>query len=103
MRPLPRPVTVEHEFFAGICRRLDGITDVLGEIRDRLGQANDTEAPPAADPPGPAPVDLREPAPPAAAESTSDPVELVEPVRSAKAAGRSPAKTTTRTKRGAGR
>jgi hypothetical protein len=65
MRDLPRPLTPDQMFMAGVCDRLDAQNTLLGEIRDRLGQGND-DAPPAPDPDGPVPVELREPDPPAA-------------------------------------
>lgn len=66
MPDLPKPVTTDQEFMAAMCARLDAQNSLLGEIRDRLGQAND-ETPPAAGS-GPRPVELREPEPPGKAE-----------------------------------
>ncbi len=57
----PQPVATGDIYLASVRDLLTEQNAILGEIRDRLGQAND-EAPPA-ETPGPRPVELREPEP----------------------------------------
>lgn len=68
MSNLPRPVSTGDTYLAAIHGALAEQNTLLGEIRDRLGQANDKTPP--AETPGPQPVDLREPEPAAKAELT---------------------------------
>ncbi len=64
---LPGPVNVGDFYLAAIHGALAEQNALLGEIRDRLGQANE-ETPPAGEPDGPQPVELREPDPAAKPE-----------------------------------
>ncbi len=77
MRDLPRPLTPDQLFMAGVCDRLDAQNTLLGEIRDRLGQASD-ETPPV-EFSGPRPVELREPEPAAANVAEPEPPVPAEP------------------------
>ena len=98
MRPLPRPLTPDQEFAAGICARLDGLADVLGEIRDRLGQAPADDSTGAASGDA-APVELCEPDPGPAAPNSA--VDLTEPATTDQKPA--PRKRATKSTKGAGR
>lgn len=70
MKALPRPVTLDQEFMAGICARLDHLAGLLEEHLP--GQAGPAETPPPSADDAPAAVGLREPDRPVTPDPGSD-------------------------------
>ncbi len=71
MKPLPRPVTEEQAFLAGICHRLDRLADLIDERLPGQARTDDSTGTASGDA---VPVELREPHPgPAAGTEHGEP------------------------------